>query len=62
MKLDADGGLSVYISAVKPNDVPAENWLPINRMDQGIDVILRIYAPDLEKMTTWKAPRAFKLE
>ena len=62
MKPDADGGLKIYVSAVKPNDVPAENWLPINRMDQGIDIILRIYAPDLEKMKTWKAPRAVKVE
>ena len=62
MKLDADGGLSVYISAVKPGDVPSENWLPINRMDQGIDIILRIYAPDLERIKTWQAPKALKIE
>jgi hypothetical protein len=47
MKLNADSGLEVYISAVKPGDVPSENWLPINWMDQGIDIILRVYAPDL---------------
>ena len=61
MKLNADGGIKVYVSAVKPDGVPLENWLPINRKDQGIDIILRIYAPDLEKMKTWKAPVAKKL-
>jgi hypothetical protein len=58
MKLNADGGIKIYVSAVKPKDVPSENWLPVNRKDQGIDIILRIYAPDLEKMKTWKAPIA----
>ena len=32
--------------------------LPINREDQGLDLMLRVYAPDLEKMKTWKAPKA----
>jgi hypothetical protein len=62
MKLDSDGGLRVYISAEKPKDVPSENWLPINRQDQGIDIILRIYAPDLERMKTWQAPKALRIE
>jgi len=62
MKLDADGGIKIYVSAIKPKDVPSENWLPINRLDQGIDIILRIYAPDLEKMKTWQAPKALKIE
>ena len=61
MKLNADGGIKIYVSAVKPDGVPPENWLPINRKDQGIDIILRIYAPDLEKMKTWKAPVAEKM-
>jgi len=61
MKLNADGGIKIYVSAVKPDGVPVENWLPINRKDQGIDIILRIYAPDLEKMKTWKAPVAEKM-
>jgi len=61
MKLNADGGIKIYVSAVKPEGVPLENWLPINRKDQGIDIILRVYAPDLEKMKTWKAPLAEKI-
>ena len=61
MKLDADGGIKIYVSSVKPDGVPLENWLPINRKDQGIDIILRVYAPDLEKMKTWEAPKAEKI-
>jgi len=43
---------------VKPAGVPDENWLPVNRKDENLDVILRIYVPDLEKFKTWKAPKA----
>jgi hypothetical protein len=38
--------------------VPAKNWLPITRKDLDIDIILRIYVPDLKKMRTWQAPLA----
>ena len=62
MKLNADGGIEIYVSAEKPVGVPAENWLPINRIDQGMDIILRVYAPDLEKIKTWQAPKAEKNE
>ena len=61
MKLNEDGGIEIYIAAEKPADVPAENWLPMERKDLGLNIILRIYAPDLEKMKTWKAPKAEKL-
>jgi len=57
-KLNADDGIEIYIAAEKPAGVPKENWLPINRGDEAIDLSLRIYAPDLEKMKTWKAPSA----
>ena len=56
-KLNADGGIEIYISAKKPEGVPDENWLPINRKDIGMDAMLRIYAPDAEKMKTWKTPQ-----
>ena len=39
------------ISAKQPKGVTAENWLPINKDDLEINMILRIYVPDLEK---WK--------
>ena len=58
MKLNEQGGLDVYIAEKKPEGVPDENWLPINRKDENMDVILRIYAPDLEKFRTWSAPKA----
>jgi len=58
MKLDKDGGIAIYIAAEKPEGVPEENWLPINRKDEAIGAIMRIYVPDLEKMKTWTAPKA----
>jgi len=61
MKLSKDGGIEISIAAKKPNGVPKENWLPINREDLGISVILRVYAPDLEKMKTWQPPRWSKI-
>ncbi|WP_074225747.1 DUF1214 domain-containing protein [Algoriphagus halophilus] len=61
MQLNPDGGIKIYISEKKPDDIPMDNWLPINRIDQNIDVILRVYAPDLEKYTTWTPPKAVKV-
>ena len=61
-KLNADGGIEIYITAEKPDGVHDENWLPINRQDQEIDIILRIYVPDMEKMETWTPPKAMKIE
>ncbi len=61
MKLDENGGIAVYVAAENPEGVPEENWLPINRKDEDMDIILRVYEPDLDKMTTWKAPKAEKL-
>jgi len=61
MKFDESGGIAIYIAAEKPEGVPEENWLPINRKDENLDVIMRVYQPELEKMKTWKAPKAEKL-
>lgn len=61
MKLDKDGGITIYIAAEKPEDVPDENWLPIERKDQDLSPQLRLYVPDLEKMKAWKAPRAERI-
>ena len=60
MKLNEDGGIAIYIAAEKPEGVPEENWLPLNRGDYGIDAVLRLYVPDLEKFKTWTLPRAKK--
>ena len=61
MKLNEDGGIEVYIAAEKPDGVPMENWLPINRKDENLDIILRVYVPELDKLETWTAPLAEKL-
>lgn len=58
MKLNDDGGIEVYVAEKQPEGVPAENWLPITHKDEKLDIILRIYMPDLEKYKTWKAPKA----
>ena len=60
-KLNDDGGIDIYVAAEQPDGVPEENWLSINRQDQNLDIILRIYEPDLEKMKTWEAPKAEKI-
>jgi hypothetical protein len=59
--LNKEGGIDIYIAAEKPEGVPAENWLPINREDLDLNLILRSYETDLEKYKTWKAPVAQKL-
>ncbi len=56
-KLNAEGGIEIFISAKKPEAVPNENWLPINRGDIELSLMYRIYAPDAEKMKTWKMPQ-----
>jgi hypothetical protein len=58
MKLNSDGGIEIYIAAEKPDGVPEENWLPINRKDVDLSINLRIYVPDEAKMKTWKPPKA----
>jgi hypothetical protein len=62
MKLDEDGGIAIYIAAEKPEGVPEENWLPINRKDEDMDIVLRTYVPDLEKFKTWEPPKAERIE
>ncbi len=61
-KLNAEGGIKIVISAKKPEDVPNENWLPINRADIDLSLMYRIYVPDAEKMKTWKMPRPEKIK
>ena len=62
MKLNAQGGIEIHIAAEQPEGVPAENWLPINREDLDIDVIISVYQPDLQKVKIWKAPKAEKVD
>jgi len=58
MKLNENGGIRIYVAAEKPEGVPQESWLPINRKDEDLDLVMRIYAPDQEKMETWAPPKA----
>lgn len=60
-KLDAEGGIRIVIAAEKPEAVPEENWLPINRADMDLDILMRLYAPDLERFETWTVPIIRKL-
>jgi hypothetical protein len=62
MQLDEDGGIAVCVAAEQPEGVPEENWLPINRKDEDIDVTLRIYVPDLEELETWELPKAERID
>ncbi|MFK8038675.1 MAG: DUF1214 domain-containing protein, partial [Crocinitomicaceae bacterium] len=61
MKLNEEGGIEVYIAAERPEGIPEENWLPINRGDEDLDILLRVYVPELDKISDWKVPNADKL-
>jgi hypothetical protein len=58
MKLDAEGGVAIHVAAERPEGAPDENWLPLVRGDYQIDVIMRLYVPDLDRFKTWIAPQA----
>jgi len=58
MKLNKDGGIEIYVAAKNPVNVPEENWLPISRKDENLDIILRVYVPNMEKMKNWTPPKA----
>jgi hypothetical protein len=55
-KLNDEGGIEIYIAAEQPKGVPEENWLPIHRRDEDLEISIRIYAPDMEKMKAWRRP------
>ena len=60
-KLDENGGIRIVIAAEQPEGVPEENWLPIERKDVDLNVIMRLYSPDLEKYKSWESPKAKRL-
>lgn len=60
-KLNAEGGIEIHVAAEKPEGVPDENWLPINRKNIDLSINLRIYVPNIERLKTWKAPVAVKV-
>jgi len=55
-KLNDDGGIEIYVAAEQLKGVPDENWLPMHRGDENLYLTIRIYAPDTEKMKTWRRP------
>lgn len=55
-KLNDEGGIEIHVAAEQPKGVPDENWLPINRGDERLELEIRIYAADMEKMKAWKRP------
>ncbi len=61
MVLDEQGGIAIYIAAEKPEGVPEENWLPIERADLDLSAIMRVYVPDLEEFANWTPPVAKQL-
>jgi hypothetical protein len=38
--------------------MPLDNWLPLVRGDYAIDLIMRLYAPDLEQFANSTPPKA----
>ena len=61
MQLNAAGGIDIYIAAEKPEGVPKENWLPISRKDEALDIILRLYVPDVEKFKNYQVPKVSQI-
>jgi hypothetical protein len=58
MKLDASGGIEVHVAPTLPAGVPKENWLPSGGKEEALDIIMRVYDPDVEAMRTYKTPKA----
>ena len=58
---DENGGIEIHVAAEQPEGIPEENWLPIVRGDEALDIVMRLYAPDVEKMKLWQAPKAEKI-
>ncbi len=62
MQLDSEGGIAIHIAAERPEGAPEENWLPLVRGDYQIDVVMRLYVPDLERFKSWTPPKAEIIE
>ena len=58
MELDEDGGIEIWIAAEPPEGVPEQNWLPIPREDLALNLVMRLYEPDLATYETWTLPVA----
>lgn len=62
MQLDENGGIEIHIAAEQPTGVPADNWLPVPRGDYGMDIVMRLYTPDLKRYDNWSPPKAALVE
>ena len=60
MKFDESGGPEIHVSPKQAEGVPSENCLPSGGKDENVDLFVRVCAPYLEAMKTWKAPKAEK--
>jgi len=61
MKLNEDWSIDLCNAAEKPVCLPEGNRLPISRETKDLDIIMRLYAPDLEKSKAWEPPKAKRL-
>ncbi|RJG42689.1 DUF1214 domain-containing protein [Motilimonas pumila] len=61
-KLDENGGIRIVVSAERPEDVPVENWLPIQRGDIDMNTQMRLYIPDLDKYENWSTPTVRRIK
>ena len=61
LKIDADGGLTLYVQHQSPGPERESNWLPAP--DRPFYVIMRIYEPKPEVISgAWQAPPLKKIE
>ncbi len=61
MQLDTQGNLNIYLSEKKPTFIPEENYLPLKSEDRDVELLLRIYAPDLRAFKNWQPPEIKKI-
>lgn len=50
-----DGSLDIVLSKDEPES--AANWLPVG--EGGFHLYLRIYLPEMEKLSDWQAPEIY---
>ncbi len=61
LKLDADGGLTLYIQNQSPGKDKEANWLPAP--NGPFMMVLRLYGPKPEVLNgTWKTPSATRIK
>lgn len=60
MKLDKLGGIEIHIAPIHPEGMSKENWLPSGGKNEQLDIIMQVYAPNLEAMKAWKGSQGRK--